>query len=159
MAQLNFGVDQNNLEDNFDALPAGEYKAIIEESDYGKTRAGDGEILKLVYKIIDGHAKDKKHFEYLVLKHPNQDTVSIAQRKFNSICVALGITDVVKDTSQLHNIPLILTLGVKGKETDEYGIQNFVKKHLSMNSNATTTTSSPVQTNETGVAKNPWEKK
>lgn len=154
MAQMNHTVDTQDTQEGFDIIPAGEYIAVIESSDLVPTKAGTGEILKLTYQIIDGPQKGKKLFNNLNLKNPNQQAVQIATRSLNSIGVAVGVTDI-KDSSQLHNIPMKIDVMVKDDAT--YGKQNNIKKHIPMNKDSEPIQTEAVPGKQSQPAKQPWE--
>jgi hypothetical protein len=158
MANLNFNVNSDDLEDVIEAVPAGEYKVIISNSDYKVNSKSTGMNLQLEYEIVEGNFKGRKIFENLCLEHEKEQTAAIARKKLNSIGVAVGVTDI-KDSRQLHNIPLIVD--VKVKNSEEYGMQNDIKKHLPLNSNGTQNSNPPIQngSEDSAPKKNPWEKR
>lgn len=132
MAQLDYTVNTDEQEQSFDAVPAGEYLAVIEESDYVPTKDGTGKILKLTYQIIDGKMKGRKLFENLNLENKNEQASQIARRSLNSIGMAVGV-DIIKNSDQLHNKPMKIDVTVK--DSAEYGKQNIIKKHLPVSGN------------------------
>ncbi len=70
MAQLPEEYRENkesSEEKSFDLLPAGDYHAVITESDYVETKSGTGMNLKLTWQIIDGNFKGRLLFENLCL--------------------------------------------------------------------------------------------
>ena len=153
MAQLNYNVNPDEQEDSFDVIPAGDYPAIIESSDYTPNKSGTGMILKLTYQIIDGPLKGRKLFENLNREHQNQQAVEISRKALNSIGVATGVKEI-KDSSQLHNIPMIIDVRIK--ESAEYGKQNQIRKHTAISGLQEPAT--PVQQQTTlGQAENPAE--
>ena len=130
MAELNYNVNPNEMEDSFEAVPAGEYLVVIESSDFIDTKAGTGKILKLTYQILDGRFKGQKIFENLNLQNPNKQAEQISRKALNSIGIAVGVPSI-QDSAQLHNIPLKLNVTVQ--DTDDYGKQNRIKKHMAVN--------------------------
>jgi hypothetical protein len=126
---LNYKVNPDEVESSFDAVPAGEYIAIIENSDYVPNKKGTGNYLGLTYQIIEGNFKGRKIFENLNLENQNQQAEQIARKSLNSIGLATGITDI-KDSSQLHNIPMLIDVGIK--DDPNYGLQNRIKKHSAL---------------------------
>ena len=126
MAELNYQINPDEVESSFDPVPAGEYIAIIESSDYVDNKQNTGKILKLTYQIIDGQMKGRKIFNNLNLENKSQQAAEIARKSLNSIGLATGVA-VIKDSSQLHNIPMKIDVGVK--EDEVYGLQNRIKKH------------------------------
>lgn len=129
MAQLDYNktVDDNDVESSFEAIPAGEYIAVIESSDYVENKNKTGKMLKLTYQVIDGPLKGRKIFENLNLENKNQQAEQISQKALNSIKLAVGVKDL-KDSVQLHDIPLKIDVTVK--ESEDFGKQNRIKKHL-----------------------------
>ena len=130
MAELNYQkqVQDNEREESFDALPAGLYPCVIEESDYKPNKKGTGMILVLKYGIIDGPFKGRKFFENLNLQNSNPQAAVIAQKAFNSLKEAVGLIEV-HDSCELHARPLVVEMSCKvDKETNEN--KNSVKKHL-----------------------------
>lgn len=126
MANLN-GFNANDVEPNpgFDPIPAGKYLAIIVASEMKPTRNGKGEYLQFELDVIDGPYKGRKVWDRLVLKHPNSQTVQIAQSTLSSACRAVGVM-APKDSAELHNLPLIITVGLK-KRDDTGELTNVVK--------------------------------
>lgn len=161
MAEFTHSVNEKEQEQAVEAVPAGEYIAVIEDSDYAENKKGTGMLLKLTYQILDGPFKGRKVFENLGLEHENAQTAQIARRALNSICIAIGIPDGQKlqDTAQLHDIPMKIDVVVK--ENKEYGKQNNIRKHIKLD--GTTNQPAPPEQDQVngngGRAKKPaWEK-
>jgi hypothetical protein len=129
MAQLNYNVNNEELEQSFDLLPVGEYTVIIEDSDLKPNNKNTGKNLLLTYQVIDGQLKGRKIFENLCIENPSMQAMQIAKRTLNSIGVAVGMTQI-KDSNELHNKPFKIEVGIRGSEEDQYRRQNFIKKHL-----------------------------
>lgn len=156
MAQINYNVDENDLEQSVEAVPAGGYIAVIESSEYVSTKENTGKILKLTYQIIDGQMKGRKIFENLNLENKNKQAEQIARRTLNSIGVATGIKEI-KDSAMLHNIPMNLDVTVK--ENPEYGRQNRIKKHSPYKKTNTEIQQPANQPEEIPApVKSPWDK-
>jgi len=164
MSQFNHQADVNDAQENqFDPVPAGEYLAVITESSYDSNKDNTGKILKLVYQILEGPFKDRKIFENLNIENRSQQAVAISKRALNAICVATGVL-TIQDSSQLHSIPLLIDVGIR--ESDQYGKQNTIRKHLSaksQNNNPVATQESSPQPinagsdNNNATKKQPWE--
>ncbi|MCK5614452.1 DUF669 domain-containing protein [Candidatus Pacearchaeota archaeon] len=131
MAEINYTVDANNAEEGFEAIPAGEYIAIIESSDYAPNKQGTGKVLSLTYQIVDGRYKGHKLFNYLNLEHQKENVVAIARKTMNAIGVAVGVRETVKDSGMLHFIPMKVDVIVK--DDKDYGKKNEIKKHSPVN--------------------------
>lgn len=108
MAQLpggSFNAEEVKPNAAFDPIPAGEYLVMITDSSMEKTKAGDGEYLKLTFKVLqDGEYKGRLIWSNLNLVNKNEKAVEIAQRELSSICHAVGV--LTPETSEeLHGIP------------------------------------------------------
>lgn len=127
MAELRYEIDTSDADENqFDLVPAGDYIAIIEDSDFVESQSGKGQYLKLVYQIVDGQFKGRKLFENLNIIHQSKQAQAIARRTLNAIGIATDVHNI-EDSTQLHNIPMLITVAIKNDET--YGKQNVIKKH------------------------------
>lgn len=132
MSQLNYVANQNDQYEGFTAMPAGEYKVQIADTNIAPPKSGDGEMLSIVYEIVaDPQFDGRKVFDNIMLEHSKADTVRIGKQKLNTVCVLTGVK-ALKDTAQLHGKTLTLLLGVK---MDHRGNDaNFIKKYLPFNS-------------------------
>ena len=53
--------DYREIEINdFSAIPAGKYKAVLTSSEYKQNKSGNGYYFELGFQIIDGQFKDRK---------------------------------------------------------------------------------------------------
>lgn len=118
--------DANSVEpSNFDVFPAGKYLAQIVSSEMRPTKDGRGQYLYLELDILDGQFAGRKLFDRLNLVNDNPDTVDIAKRALSSICRATGQMQV-KDSEQLHLIPLIADVRVRPPK-GQYGESNSIR--------------------------------
>lgn len=123
MTDLNFDANTVEPDEGMDAIPAGWYNALIDESDMVPTKAGDGAYLKLRFNVVDGPYANRKVYTNLNLHNPNDQTVQIARRQLSAICHATGVL-VVQQTEQLHGIPI--QIKVKKTKSEEYGEGNGI---------------------------------
>ncbi len=121
MADLG-GYDPKQVADSdFDALPAGEYKAVIVESERKPTKNGAGHLLNVKFQIIDGQYKNRTVFDRFNLWNASEKAKLIAQQQFKKVCEAVNVMSP-KDSSELHMKPLMIKLTVteyEGKERNE----------------------------------------
>ena len=126
MADLgNFNANEVEPAEEFHAIPAGKYQAVITESERKETRNRDGEYLLLVFEIIEGEYRGRKVFARFNLWNKNPDAVRIASQELSAICHAVSVMNP-KNSVELHNLPLTITVRVRkspdGEETNEvYG--------------------------------------
>ena len=133
--------DANTVEpSNFDVFPAGKYLAQIVASEMRPTKDGRGQYLFLELDILEGPFAGRKLFDRLNLVNDNPDTVDIATRTLSSICRATGQMQV-KDSEQLHLIPLIADVRVRPPK-GQYGESNSIR-YLPRNAAAAPATRAP----------------
>lgn len=119
MAHLG-GFDASKVDPagDFTPIPAGTYLAVMSESAMKKTKSGSGEYLECKWRISDGQHKGRVIISRLNLRNANSVAVQIAEGELSAICRAVGVLKP-NDSSDLHNIPLEINIGVS--EADEKG--------------------------------------
>lgn len=137
MVQLSEVFDSSQVPERqeFESLPPGNYSAMIVDSQLTDTSKG-GQMIVLEIEIQDDEFSGRKVFERLNIVNSNDKAVDIAYRTLGEIVRAVGKT-TIKDTTELHNKRLTITLGVKPPEkyTDKNGVeqpgtpQNTIKKY------------------------------
>lgn len=149
MASLN-GFDATQFEPQSDRspLPAGEYRAVIIDSEEKPTKAGTGKYLQLTIEIVDGEHKGRRVWDRLNLVNPNAKAVEIARDTLASICRAVNVLQP-KDSVELHNIPLTVRVAVRRRE-DNGEHTNEVKGYKAISQ-----TPKPVSTESADQA--PWD--
>ena len=136
MAQLlqPFNAQQYDPTQGGGNLPVGRHPSIIESSEVKANKANDGGYLQLNVKLIDGPQTGATGAYRLNLYHSNPQTAEIAHRQLSAICHCVGVFNV-QDSSQLHNIPFIIEVGLqKGEEAAQKGYTE-VKKVFDINGN------------------------
>lgn len=125
MAAIQFNAANIAPSQVFSPLPAGDYNAIITESETKATKDGQGQYLQLKLQIQGGEFAGRTLFDRLNLWNNNQQAQEIAQRSLSAICHAVGILQV-GDSQELHNRPLIATVKVK-PASGNYDASNEIK--------------------------------
>jgi hypothetical protein len=125
MASLNnFNAAEVSPGNDFEPIPAGRYNVIITDSEMVTTKAGDGEYLKLTFKVLEGDHVGRLIWTNLNLDNPNPKAVEIAQRELSAICRAVDVM-TPEDSTELHGIPLSGMVKIR-KGTDGYADQNTI---------------------------------
>lgn len=125
MPSLNFNANEVEPNAGFDPIPAGKYIAAITKTEMKPTKNGSGNYLELTFTVLDGEYRNRTVWARLCLNHPNAQTVKIARGELSAICRAVGVM-TPRDSAELHNIPLQITVRCKKrKDTDE--ITNEIK--------------------------------
>ena len=123
MASLNGTFDATEVAPAvpLEVLPPGKYLAHLIESEMLPTKAGDGQLLKLVFEVLEGPSARRKIFDQLNLVNRNEQTVEIAQRHLSAICHAVGQVHV-SDSEQLHFKPMLVSVKYEPAGTDKHGV-------------------------------------
>jgi len=125
MANLNgFNAHEVEPSADFEPLPAGKYVAVVTASEMKPTKNGNGSYLELTFQVIEGPHKGRLVWERLNLDNPNPLTVKIARSELSAICRAVGVMEP-KDSCELHNLPLVIS--VKQKTDADGEVRNEVK--------------------------------
>ena len=119
MANLgNFDANQVDPTTPFDPVPAGKYLAAIVGSEMKQTKNGAGEYLQLTFQILDGEFKNRQLWTRLNLNNANATAVKIARAELSAVCHAVGVM-TPKDSTELHNLPLVITVRCKRRPDTE----------------------------------------
>jgi len=124
MANLNFNANAVEPTTDFEAIPAGKYIAAITASEIKPTKSGNGSYLELTFQVLEGEFKGRMLWARLNLDNPNPLAVKIARSELSSICRAVGVMEP-KDSGELHNLPLVITVKQKAGEDGE--VRNEIK--------------------------------
>ena len=124
MAALNFNAEGIDTTNQFDAIPAGDYDAMVTHSEMRKTKDMTGEYLELTLEIQAGQFQGRKLWDRLNLSNNNPKAVEIAQKQLAQLCHATGVMQV-KNSEQLHNKPVVVK--VSAKNDPQRGMTNEVK--------------------------------
>lgn len=128
MAELNLNFTQEEIDNanksEFDPLPAGNYVAEITHSEIKPTRAGTGTILSLGFKVIDGDFAGRLVFSNINLSNPNEIAQQIGRKQLAQIAAACGIANI-KDTEQLHGVPMTIKVGFQKDDKERNEIKEY----------------------------------
>ena len=134
MAQLNFSAEGVDTTSQFDAIPAGDYPAMVTASQQKATKDGTGSYLELTLEIQEGPFQGRRLWDRLNLQNKNPKAVEIAQKQLAQLCHATGVMQV-NDSEQLHNRPVIVKVSAKH---DDYAgeVRNEVKGYKAKAANS-----------------------
>ena len=125
MAQLNFNASEIETSSH-DPIPAGNYEAVVAASEMRPVKSGNGMGINLTFEIVsEGPAKGRKVWTWINYQHPKADVQRIGQEELARLCKAVGIANLT-DTEQLHNIPLIISVGVDKNDSSRNVIKRYV---------------------------------
>lgn len=127
MANLaGFDASQVPEQQEFSALPEGQYVVIATASEMKPTKSGTGQFLQFTFEVLDGPQKGRALWARLNLVNPNQTAVDIAQRELGAICRAVNVIKP-SDSAELHNKPMLITVAVE--IDDRKRESNIIKKY------------------------------
>lgn len=113
MAQFGqtFYTSQLPQETTREALPAGEYIAVLSKAELKYTKAGDGQYLNCQFKVVDGQHKGGVFFDIINISNPSQQAVEIGLARLNTLLTigglnACGSTEEL-DHAQIHILAVL----------------------------------------------------
>lgn len=118
MSTLNFNANEVEPSTGFDPIPAGKYQAVIVDSEMKPTRSGNGRYLQLEFEIIEGEYRNRRVWARLNLENTNQEAVRIARADLSAVCRAVNVLQP-RDSVELHNLPLTITVRCRKNQNDE----------------------------------------
>lgn len=123
----------------FAVLPAGWYPAEIVKSELKDTKLKDGKYIALKFRVLDNIVVDGEEvqsegrfvFTNLNIVNKNETAVKLARSDLKKICAAVGHDGDLEDTTDLHNIDMMIKVSVK-PETSEWPAKNEIKDFMSI---------------------------
>ena len=84
--------------------------------------------INLTFEILsDGPAKGRKVFAWINYENQNAKAQQIGREELASLCKAVGVTEL-EDTVQLHNLPLVITVGVDRNDPTKNVVKAYKAK-------------------------------
>lgn len=108
-----FNATNIDTTSQFDAIPAGDYEAMVTASELKATKDGAGQYLELTLEIQSGPSQGRRLWDRLNLQNRNPKAVEIAQKQLAQLCHATGILQLPNDATPLHNRPVVMKVAVK----------------------------------------------
>jgi hypothetical protein len=157
MADL--GKWQNDVEaaedsQDFDPMPAGDYRVVVDGGEEKATKAGNGVRLVLTLVVVDGEYKGRKLWASFNVENPNPKAVEIARSQLKQLIGAVGLKSFPRDTSDLEGIPFLVRVALK-PPTDPYP-GNECKRFMSLEKS--TQPARQTAGAGAGAGKAPWQK-
>ena len=113
---------------NYRPISAGEYTAEIIEATVTQPQSGDGHMLTLIWKILDGDHEGRQIFQRLCYQHSNPQAQDIARRMLKDICVALDLNESVTDREIFKFKPAKVRVGIEIDKFGQFDDQNKIKR-------------------------------
>lgn len=125
---LFFDASAIEPQQSYSPIPAGVYVARIVESEVKPLKSGNGTGLSLQFEILEGSCVGRMVFANLNIQHSSVDAERIGQSQLSQLCHAVNVIKV-KDTQQLHNIPVKIKVKIRKDESGQYGDRNEVTQY------------------------------
>lgn len=154
LTDLGFNAEQVKPLDSFEAIPAGEYPAILIKSERKKTASGAGELLELQFQILSGQYQNRRLFTRINIRNPSDKAQQIGWSQLSSLARAVDVMSP-KSSEELHDKPLVIV--VKVRDDQQYGKQNEIVnyKHRHAGANRPSNVQAPATPGEP-VAMDPF---
>lgn len=145
-----FDAEQVDPKKALDPIPAGEYVAVIVESEEKENSKGTGSYHQFTFEVTEGDYKGRKLWARLNLKNPSDEAVGIARAELSAMCRAAGVMKP-SDSTDLHNLPMKIKVGLQPRK-DTKELTNVIKGYIPREA-ASPSNSKPAPTTP------PWKKK
>ena len=113
---------------DFKLIPKGDYTAEIIEAEIRQPKSGDGHMLALTWRILEGDYEGRQVWDTLCYDHSNQMAQDIARRRLKDICTALDITEQVTDPEVFKYKPARVRIGIQEDKYGQFDDQNRIKR-------------------------------
>lgn len=141
MAQLQFDASAVQPDTGTpDAIPAGYYNVMVDDSDVKPTAAGDGAYLQVRYNVLDGQYAGRKLFDRFNVQNPNPVAQEIGYKQLSALAHAVNVLHI-QDSAQLHGIPLQVKVKIRAAKGD-YEASNEITGRYPAGTNAVGSTQS-----------------
>lgn len=107
-----FNANEIDPKSGFAPIPPGDYLVVITDSEMKKTNDGEGEYLKLSFKVAHGEFEGRYIWLNLNLVNKSAQAVEIAERELSAICHAVDVLEP-EDSQELHGIVMLAKVKVK----------------------------------------------
>lgn len=114
-----------------DPIPAGNYAAMITESEIKPLKSRNGTALRLTFQVLDGEFKNRKVWANLNIQHTNAQAQAIAQQQLSAICHAVNVLKI-SNPAALHNKPMTIKVKVRPAH-DGYDASNDIGGYSAIN--------------------------
>lgn len=104
----------------FELLPNGTYKVLVDSCAYKPTKLGTGHYMAVTFSCQDPKFMGRKIFGNYNMQNPSEQAQKIGLAQFKKLCTAIGITQALKspDEFSAKAVNKLLWLDVVGYEDD-----------------------------------------
>ena len=91
-------------DDEYEKIPDGHYRLMVDNSEYKHLKSGKGRGLSLRFVVLDGPHKGRKLFANFNIEHENPVAANIGKAELKRLLAAIGHTDKIQYENDLHRI-------------------------------------------------------
>ena len=152
MASLMFDASTIDTSSH-DPVKPGTYEAVIADTEVRPTRNGNGKGINVTFEILSGDAKGRKVWAWINFQHPKAEAQRIGQEELARLCKAVGVGKL-DDTTQLHNLPMMITVGIDKDDPT----RNVIKGYRAKEGTAAAPASAPQGSGAAATGDAPWKR-
>lgn len=152
MSSLDFNAADVAPSTGFELLPAGDYTAVITDSESKPTSKGTGTYLQFTFQVIEGEHANRKLWARINYTNPSAEAQKIGRAELSALCRAVGVLQP-RDTAELHNRPITIKVGFE-KRSDTGDMTNKIKGYAPAGG-----VSAPAPVAAPAASTPPWAKK
>jgi Protein of unknown function (DUF669) len=112
---------------SFDLLPPNKYAAEIDDARVATTKNGEGQMVNLRWRIVEGDYESRMVFQSILIQHTSADAQRIGRAKFKDVAVACDIKDKITDLDVLKYKKCTIGVGIEKDRDGVYPDKNVVK--------------------------------
>jgi hypothetical protein len=109
-------------------IPVGEYVAQVIETSVAPPKSGNGYMLTLVWKILEGEYENRQLWQMITYLHPNEVAQTIGRKTIRDLCNATGVDGAVRDAEIFLYKPARIRVGVEKDKNGIYEDKNRVSR-------------------------------
>lgn len=125
------GFNANNVDttqaDIYAPIPNGEYVSIIQGSELKRNKDDTGSYINFKFQIVEGQYKGRLIWSIANIIHVDKEKEARGRVQLAIVCKAVGVPEP-RDTTELHNIPLVIVIKVE-KDVFSGGMKSNVKSY------------------------------
>ena len=152
LSNVGLNPDVEAAGDGFEVLPQGEYTVVITNDEVKDNKKGNGKLIVLDMKVVEGQYTGSNLKDHINLTNPNQDAAKIGQGVLKKVCELCGVAYPPADTTALYgkkmNVKVVVdsfTSNTSGNELKSNTIKAY-KKAQSVSGPVPLPTEPPAQT-------------
>jgi hypothetical protein len=119
----------------FELLPPGEYIAQAIEANIAVPKSGNGLMLTLVWKILEGDHEGRQVWQNVSFVHPKAGAQFHGQKMLNAIIAATGAPSPLMSAEPLLFVPCRLGIAIEADKAGLYDDRNRVVKVSPLDTN------------------------